>query len=225
MELLTLVTTLSAFLATDQPRPDPCLTKPRPPIVLPRIRTTSKSWFPLAVGNKWVYENGTETECLTVLEKSGSWYGVTNLAGKTRWARMKGVFSKPTLEAYPNRWGRIQDLFDFERAEGHIYKTDFDPLLSEATLMVGAADEIVVTPIATFVGCLRLDVLESSSQFNGYRRLWFAPGVGLVKYMKGPSFWALQKTFVLVEAHVQEDYPLIDPPLTPSPQPLWAGNL
>jgi len=58
-----------------------------------------------------------------------------------------------------------------------------------AKMKVVALNETVSTPAGTFVGCYRLDLVTGT----GYRSFSFAPGVGLVRFVKGSLTWKLHR--------------------------------
>lgn len=148
--------------------------------------------FPLAVGNEWRYEpvGSGAPETTAVAIKQLSWYWVTGLAGKDRWAAALGS----NLVAFPSASGGIAPLFRFRRPLGYAYTTNFAPGLELATMKVGSVDETVEAPAGTFTGCYRLDAVSGQASF------WFASGIGLVQY--GKKWGGGMKKFRLRRADV-----------------------
>jgi len=156
--------------------------------------------FPLAVGNEWNYSAsssiGSPLSSMRVVQKwpNSNWFKVTNLIGMDRWATHQGA-AKPTLFVIPHPLAKtiIQPLFRFRQKVGFKYTTSLE---SFTYLMVGAKNETVVTPVGTFTGCYRIDVVISTIADGGYMAFWFAPGVGLVQYKRlwigGPKLYKLE---------------------------------
>lgn len=143
--------------------------------------------FPLSVGNTWVYHRTDQEEAPNVTgapetvkvasQKASGWFQVQNLGTTNRWVRMKGA----TVQAQSK--GTLHDLFAFGKPAGHSYVfPSLDDYLG-GTLKVAALNQGVTTPAGTFQGCTRIDVLQSLSGFDvEFESLWFAPGIGLVRY-------------------------------------------
>ncbi len=152
--------------------------------ITPTGTLAGRAYFPLAVGNEWTFSSGTSRESVSV----GEGFLLRNLAGETLWAAM----SATTLFASTGG-GSLQQLFAFGCGAGSSWPVDFGTNFRRARIHVGTTRDVVGTPVGSFADCIRFDVLPDDGIPRPYSALWFAPGIGLVQFRKGLSFFKLSR--------------------------------
>lgn len=150
----------------------------------PSGRIAGSKWFPLAVGNSWYYTGERESNELYVDYETFGW---SHTRGEPLWNLSLKYWGAPFSTLYVWSGMKANPLFRFGRVPGTEWSS---PTPSMKRLRVGATDVAVVTPVGTFPGCYRIDVIQSVP-WDGreFRSLWFHPGVGLVAYrLRTPTY-------------------------------------
>jgi hypothetical protein len=156
----------------------------------------SLSYFPLAVGNRWVYERtgpgGTSTWTAEVVE-------ATMPAGPWQVFRMEGYFPGVPHWVRADRRGTVTEFLPGGAREYLWYLLGAPPGMSwqlqlaptptaspvadcvdGSRLVVAGRDDVVNVPAGQFTRVVRVD-FRSRCADAGINSEWFAPGVGLVR--------------------------------------------
>lgn len=180
-------------------------------------RVGAADYFPLQVGNCWVYYPsygqgyridsivGTETigETLTYIWKRAE--APPDNYREKRWLAKDDVEVK-VLQYWDNEWEPplptpvlldspwIQDKLSPNVGESWQYVGDIDATHFEVTCLVESVTATVTVPAGKFQNCIKVRQLikitvSGSTRFE-YRRYWLAPDVGPVTYRKYSKNWA-----------------------------------
>jgi hypothetical protein len=162
--------------------------------VRPALRTPS--YFPLTVGNQWVYRKAgageTSTWKVEVVEAGMP-------AGPWLFFRLDGYFQGPPRMVRGDRGGAVRELGPGGDREylwyllvapvGTIWQLQLAPsptanpvadCVDGSRLVVASRDEVVKVPAGEFTRVVRVD-FRSPCADAGITSEWFAPGVGLVR--------------------------------------------
>jgi hypothetical protein len=156
----------------------------------------SVSYFPLFVGNRWVYDRsgpgGKSTWGVEVADTSVA-------AGPWRVFKLEGYFQGPPRMVRGDRGGAVRELGPGGDREylwyllvapvGTIWQLQLAPsptanpvadCVDGSRLVVASRDEVVKVPAGEFTRVVRVD-FRSPCADAGITSEWFAPGVGLVR--------------------------------------------
>ena len=149
-------------------------------------------YFPLDLGNTWVYTCEEFPGSEAVVAVTGAADGIYELS-----------FSGATI-----RVGGTPDAIDIELPEeGFVpyYRFQEDSFLhrdfrgcnDNVTLVAASRDDFAETPAGTFTGCLRLEYRDAHCMDAGTGAEWWAYEVGKVKWVEqsiaGPRTWVLTR--------------------------------
>lgn len=157
----------------------------------------SASYFPLGLGNRWVYEKagagGTSIWKVDVMEA-----GMPG-GGPGPFFRLEGYFLGPPHTVRADRGGAVRELGPGEDREylwyllgapvGATWQLQLAPspmarpvgdCVDGSKLVVASRNEVVKVPAGEFTRVVRID-FRSPCVDGGITSEWFAPGVGLVR--------------------------------------------
>jgi hypothetical protein len=151
-----------------------CARAPAPPPARPQ---TPADYFPLAVGNEWVYRDESPalpadrrgaTRTVRILERTADGYFRDNERGELRadpdclHDRARRLLCAPIAPG--NAWKSVVSVSSTERYE------------------IAAVGETVTTPAGTFGGCVRVRAHNRASPTTDHvLEITYAPGVGPVR--------------------------------------------
>lgn len=156
----------------------------------------SASYFPLGVGNRWVYakagRGGTSAWKVEVVEAGMP-------AGPWPFFRMEGYFQGPPRVVRADRGGAVRELgpggdreylwYMLGAPVGTTWQLQLAPsptagplgdCVDGSRLVVASRNEVVKVPAGEFTRVVRID-FRSHCVDAGITSEWFAPGVGLVR--------------------------------------------
>ncbi len=173
------------------------------------------AFFPLEVGNRWVYSDGSRTYTVQVLRE-------TLEADGLKYFEVSGYFPDYGLEVHKLRRDPIGQIYEYNPAGGNFlwyrfgnfrgaWRFETSGVISCITgsrVSAGDMGEPISVPAGAFERTLRLD-FAAPCMDAGIGNEYFAPGIGLVQRVlitiAGP------RTLRLVEAHVGAlDLPALD---------------
>ncbi len=184
------------------------------PIAVP-LPAPIQVYFPTTQGLTWTYggnprELATQIRMLEAQDTNqGTAYLWDSFQGK-RWVqnRIDG-----TVQEYRNGQWRL--LFDFNTKEGDSWQIpplDDADLLNNATLTVVSRSEKLAVPYET-LETIHISVKNKNLADAGVTDLWFASGVGLVKWTE--TTFAGPQSFELASFINRNEPPIISDPLPP----------
>jgi diadenosine tetraphosphatase ApaH/serine/threonine PP2A family protein phosphatase len=159
-----------------------------------RAQTT---WFPLEVGNHWVYAD----EKVPANTRSVS---VKGLEGDVFTLEYQGTEFLVTADLDIVLPGEGPGVYYRFEDESWLHR-DFQGCDDLRILTVTSRDETVRTPFGEFTGCLRIQYEGGPCADAGTFEEWWAPEVGRVKWVEG-SFGG-PRTFVLQDFFREEPEP------------------
>jgi hypothetical protein len=163
-------------------------------------------FFPLAVGNEWVYSDGARTFTVQVLRE-------TREANFTGYFEVSGYFLDDTAKVSKLRRGPLGQILEYNpggddflwyrlgnyRGTWRMETGEYVPCISGSRISVGAVGAKVDVPAGIFERTLRLDFAAPCID-GGMASEHFADGVGLVQRVLNTI--AGPRTVRLVAAHV-----------------------
>lgn len=131
-----------------------------------------------------------------VLRKSGKWVYVKNFAGMgDHW-----VYAGASTGIYLYYNGDLQQLPDHTFAIGDSTRIDLGGCQENVAVSLFAKGLSISTPAGQFEDVIELDVSGSQCRDAGVTKLWFAKGVGVVRWsamtIQGPEHFALSDAHI-----------------------------
>jgi len=170
----------------------------------PRARAPRRDYFPLAVGNQWVYRQQASPQAprITVevtgaTERGGhTYYELSGYAGARAWVRQTGPGE--LVEQVP-RDGSEQLWYSFYAPDRAAWNPQlFLPCLGQARISARNAE--VRVPAGAFSSALLIHYLPGLCSDAGFLEEAFAPGVGLLR--RTEITFAGPRTMELVSARI-----------------------
>lgn len=149
------------------------------------LQAAGAEYFPLQVGNQWVYQTSTRffNGPATVVSIPGkktfgstSYFIVEGLGFETMYMRSD---DSGKLLVYDERTGGEAQYADFTTPTGGSYRTTADPC--NATAIVRARDAKLTTPVGEFTNLIHVAYPAANCADAGLDGDFFAPYIGLVK--------------------------------------------
>lgn len=149
------------------------------------LQAAGAEYFPLQVGNQWVYQTSTRffNGPATVVSIPGkktfgstSYFIVEGLGFETMYMRSD---DSGKLLVYDERTGGEAQYADFTTPTGGSYRTTADPC--NATAIVRARDAKLTTPVGEFTNLIHVAYPAANCADAGLDADFFAPYIGLVK--------------------------------------------
>jgi hypothetical protein len=155
--------------------------------------------WPLSVGNEWVYQSTDGSERIVRVSQAvgDGWFRVEGLFDGDLELRRDGVARRARAGVQATR---RTALFRFSQAPNVLYRVTLEPFFKIAACKVAAVGTTVKTPVGTFKGCMRIDVVSNAGSAP-HQSFWFAPGIGLVQYN------ASGKLHRLIRVHIDDGPP------------------
>ena len=174
------------------------------------MRANAADYFPLAVGNCWVYRpsygnsgdridsiigsetvNGVRTYIWNRKEAPDDNYDEKRWIAKDAsglkvykiWGNEGPISQAVTLDP---PWVMLK--FEPKKDDTWIFEMDVDNVHFKVTYSIEAIDDVITVPAGSFNNCIRLRQLDETTIDGtteyGYYRYWYAPNVGPIRYTK-----------------------------------------
>lgn len=141
------------------------------------------TYFPLEEGLAWTYKDGSAN--LRITGSNPTIYGPAyHLSGLFQDRVLYKTFDDKVMELREDSWRLLFDLGAAEKATWTLDTSgDASDLLDGSNVTVESRTEEVTTPFGTFKNVILLTLTPREGLFDaGISQMWFAPGVGLVKW-------------------------------------------
>ena len=208
-----LIAPITAFAQTTEPSNEPGdLIAIQLPAPLPL-----QSYFPTIQGLTWTY-GGNPRELATqirMLETQDTDQGIVYQWNSFQGERWVQNSADGTVQEYHNGQWRL--LFNFNAQEGESWLIESfgnDDLLNHATLTMVSRSEKLVVPYET-IETIHISVKNENLADAGITDLWFASGLGLVKWSE--STIAGPQSFELASFINRNEPPVVTDPTLPQP--------
>ena len=183
--------------------------------LLGALSAESADYFPLSVGNRWVYSPsygdkgdrvdsiiGSETINDTLTYILNRQEALDDNYNEKRWMFKDSSYVKfcrvwsnegidPAITLNPPLI-----VIALEPKVGETWKWEMDVGSAhfKATFLVESVSDSLTVPAGTFTSCVKVrmldEVTQNSTTDTNYRRIWFAPNVGPIVYEKYTTNWS-----------------------------------
>ena len=183
--------------------------------LLGAVNAESADYFPLSVGNRWVYspsygDKGDRVDSIIgqeTINDTLTYIWNRQEAPDDNYNEKRWMFKDSSHVRFCRIWGNEgMDpaimlnppliIIEMEPKVGDTWKWEIGVGTKRftATFYVESINDSLSVPVGTFSNCIRVRELDESTENSvtktNYRRIWFAPNVGPIVYEKYATNWS-----------------------------------